>query len=390
MSVTGRKRKLDDVDSDSEEAEDVPQAQVLSHAAKRRLRKKVKVALDVEQPVASETTRPKAENRSAHCVWVGNLSFKTTPASLKEFFTDEKEAIIRIHMPTKALHGTKPGQKTARVDNKGFAYVDFATPGAKDSAIARSEGILDGRRLLIKDGSDFAGRPEKDRVSKASSAPLTGMTKTARKILSQQKNEACPTLFIGNLSFETKEEEIAALFGRVHPKLKKEGESIEDRLLRVRMGTFEDSGKCKGFAFVDFKTIQFATDALVNPHNHSLNGRALVVEYASPDAVRRGKVVHEKSEAGLPKNRAARRPQKSERIAAKQASRVTQTEATQEEQPEENPSSLEIDERSRRKEKRPEKSLKEKGRRPKPGASLANAPRENVAIVQSTGKKIVF
>jgi len=81
---------------------------------------------------------------------------------------------------------------------------------------------------------------------------LTGLTKTAKKILSQQKNPACPTLFIGNLGFETKEEEIAALFGRLHPKLAKRSvnptaeDAEEERLLRVRMGTFEDSGKCKG------------------------------------------------------------------------------------------------------------------------------------------------
>lgn len=34
-----------------------------------------------------------------------------------------------------------------------FAYVDFATAEAKEAAIAKSEGHLDGRRLLIKDGT---------------------------------------------------------------------------------------------------------------------------------------------------------------------------------------------------------------------------------------------
>jgi len=34
-----------------------------------------------------------------------------------------------------------------------FAYVDFGTAEAKDAAIAKSEGHLDGRRLLIKDGT---------------------------------------------------------------------------------------------------------------------------------------------------------------------------------------------------------------------------------------------
>jgi hypothetical protein len=34
-----------------------------------------------------------------------------------------------------------------------FAYVDFGTAEAKEAAIAKSEGHLDGRRLLIKDGT---------------------------------------------------------------------------------------------------------------------------------------------------------------------------------------------------------------------------------------------
>lgn len=100
-------------------------------------------------------------------------------------------------------------------------------------------------------GNDFAGRPEKDGQINGSSNPLTGLTKTAQKILAQQKNPACSTLFVGNLGFETKEEEIAALFGRLHPKLAKLSikdatSQEEERLLGVRMGTFEDSGKCKG------------------------------------------------------------------------------------------------------------------------------------------------
>ena len=42
------------------------------------------------------------------------------------------------------------------------------------------------------------------------------------------------------------------------------------------------------WAFVDFTSTEHATAALTNPRNHQLNGRKLVVEYASPEAVRRG------------------------------------------------------------------------------------------------------
>ena len=42
------------------------------------------------------------------------------------------------------------------------------------------------------------------------------------------------------------------------------------------------------FGFVDFITTEQATAVLINPRNHHLDGREIVVEYASPDAVRRG------------------------------------------------------------------------------------------------------
>lgn len=169
-----------------------------------------------------------------------------------------------------------------------FAYVDFATPDAKTVAITLSENPLDGRRLLIKDGEsiahstiafahadtiplpgdDFNGRPAPaaDADTSASAKPnLSGHTKTAQKILRVQKHPAGPTLFLGNLGFETTEQSIRQLFDshRAKPPAKPQSEADDPDLAaeenadadadakkpwirKVRMGTFEDSGKCKG------------------------------------------------------------------------------------------------------------------------------------------------
>lgn len=40
-----------------------------------------------------------------------------------------------------------------KLSTDSFAYVDFATPEAKNAAILMSESHLEGRRLLIKDGA---------------------------------------------------------------------------------------------------------------------------------------------------------------------------------------------------------------------------------------------
>ena len=75
-------------------------------------------------------------------------------------------------------------------------------------------------------------------------------TKTAQKILRSQKQPAGPTLFLGNLGFETTEEAIRTLFTQ-HRELKVVAEDEEKKpadkwIRKIRMGTFEDSGKCKG------------------------------------------------------------------------------------------------------------------------------------------------
>ena len=92
------------------------------------------------------------------------------------------------------------------------------------------------------------------------------LSKTAQKILRTQKQPPAPTLFLGNLGFETTEESIRELFeahrywghkdeGKGVDKLvsQAEGESqggeakSKDVWIRkIRMGTFEDSGACKG------------------------------------------------------------------------------------------------------------------------------------------------
>jgi RNA recognition motif-containing protein len=116
--------------------------------------------------VGSKVTE-KAKNGFTYSIWVGNLAFKTTPQVLKAFF-GEDSGICRVHMPTKTLHGSHAKSDATRGDNKGcvcysflldpvpqrrrFAYVDFTTLEAKETAIAKSESNLDGRRLLIKDG----------------------------------------------------------------------------------------------------------------------------------------------------------------------------------------------------------------------------------------------
>ena len=99
-------------------------------------------------------------------------------------------------------------------------------------------------------GGDFAGRPApafapgaEDTEGSHPGGKPTGHTKTAQKILGVQKQPPGPTLFLGNLGFETTEDSIRELLESHRPK----DASSDDKWIRkIRLGTFEDSGKCKG------------------------------------------------------------------------------------------------------------------------------------------------
>jgi len=168
----------------------------------------------------------------------------------------------------------------------------------------------------------------------------------------------------------------------------------EDKWIRkIRMGTFEDSGKCKGWAFVDFTSTEHATAALINPRNHTLDGRKLKVEYASPDAVRRGGGPREPDK------------HKADGRSAGPGGKVRKPKSTGyvRKEPRSPGQSSEDGRKPDRKERKPDKLEHKfgvergfgrggpwKGERPKPGAALALAQRGTAAILPSQGQKITF
>lgn len=137
-----------------------------------------------------------------------------------------------------------------------FAYVDFATPEEMETALTLSEQPLDGRSVLIKAASNFetTGKPRgfrgsdrKLRVSVAGEGESRGEGQgqgygqgegqgqgMRRYTYQHQQQPGNAKLFLGNLPFETEREDCVALlapFGAV---------------TELRLGQFEDSGKCKG------------------------------------------------------------------------------------------------------------------------------------------------
>ena len=233
-----RKRKFDAVDKIGDAGELEVDLNAPEPPSKKALRKAKKLSSTKENghekadvnPEGEEGESAASKSRSGHGVWIGNLPFTATKEDVRAFLinktTIEEKQITRLHLPEGRA---KPPLR--KPQNKGFAYVDFSTPEAIFEALQLSEKLLSGRRVLIKDAKSFEGRPEKP--NEASNPQKTPSQK----------------VFVGNLGFDTSAEDLKEHFSRC------------GAVSHVHAATFEDSGKSKGYAWVEFESIEAAKAA---------------------------------------------------------------------------------------------------------------------------------
>jgi RNA recognition motif-containing protein len=234
----GRKRSPDEAELEIDvNAPEPPSKKALRKA------KKQKTAGPGKEP-NEDTDKPKAEDvdlkrlnglegeRSKHGVWIGNLAFTVGKKDVYKFLTENNkfpipgDQITRLHLP--------PG-RDSRAQNKGFAYVDFKEEKWVGIAVQLSETLLTGRPLLIKDSHNFEGRPDSSK------------TKAFQDAQAKPPNRK---LFIGNLPFDMTRENLEKHFSRCGP------------ILKTQVATFEDSGKCKGYAWIEFEELSAAEQAM--------------------------------------------------------------------------------------------------------------------------------
>jgi RNA recognition motif-containing protein len=204
---------------------------------------------DSEDGKAKDDKKKKKE-RSPYGVWIGNLRFTVTKPELRQWLVDNSggtitdDAITRVHMPT-TKPAAGPGPKKAP-ENRGFAYVDFATFEANVAAIALSETEWYRRKLLIKDNKSFEGRPKKEEPAPVK--PDGSSTKAAAADAPAVSGST--KIFVGNLSFNVTEDDLHAHFEKC------------GKIRWVKVATFEDSGKCKGYGWVNFENAEAAAWAV--------------------------------------------------------------------------------------------------------------------------------
>ncbi|KAI5961466.1 NOP13 [Candida theae] len=304
-----KKRKGDSLD----ELEIDLNASVPLSKKQKRLAKKGKLEEEPAPKVSTVQESEQKQEKSKYGVWIGNLSFDTSKEDLVRFLVAKssipEEDLTRVNIP-------KRGNQI-----KGFAYVDVRNEEQVEKLVALSEQNLNGRNLLIKSATSFEGRPEKDNESKLPPSRI---------------------LFVGNLSFDTTED-----------NLKEHFQHCGD-IVRIRMATFQDTGKCKGFAFVDFKNEEGAVTAMKSKLAKTMLNRKLRLEYGE--------------------DRSKRRPKSHVREDVPQARDAT-------------PDTPEIKPQRKQYRERPQDKL---AVREKSSVALASAQRASAAIVPSSGKKIKF
>ncbi|KAH0378136.1 hypothetical protein KCU92_g8880, partial [Aureobasidium melanogenum] len=201
------------------------------------------------------------KKRSDYGIWIGNLAFAVDKDMLRVFLTRQAQIpeaeITRLNMPV-PQGPPQPGR--TKPSNKGFAYVDFATEESLNKAIAMSETLVSGRKVLIKNAKSFEGRPAQATATINALAGNADSSEAAAAAGGAAPNKIGPNgkpilppskrVFVGNLNFDVTREDLETHFSQA-------GE-LED----VFMATFQDSGKCKGYAWIRFAELEAAESAV--------------------------------------------------------------------------------------------------------------------------------
>src|SRR6056300_1750428 len=102
-------------------------------------------------------------------------------------------------------------------------------------------------------------------------AGLPGLTSQPPPTTSTNNNTSGQKhdIFVGNLAFNTTEEQLYQAFSEL------------GRIIKVRMVTDQETGKPRGFAFIEFEDPQAALSAIRNMNEYEINGRKIRVNFSN-------------------------------------------------------------------------------------------------------------
>ncbi|KAF7318074.1 Serine/threonine protein phosphatase 2C [Mycena chlorophos] len=231
----------DDSDEEMADAAPVTNGKRKAPADDAAPAKKVKLANGTAAPVPAD-----AGSDEITSIFVGRLSWNIDDAWLAQEFAECGEVVSA----TVAMD-----RNTGK--SRGFGHVHFSTTAAVTKALELNGKEIDGRQINVD-----RGRP-----------PATGADKAANraKAFNDKVSEPSATLFVGSLSWNADEDMVWQFFSE-------HGGNVKS----VRLPTDRDTGKPKGFGYVEFEDIESAKKAFESASGQELDGRALRLDYSQP------------------------------------------------------------------------------------------------------------
>ncbi|KAJ5519991.1 hypothetical protein N7463_000444 [Penicillium fimorum] len=233
--------------SDSESGSDSDSSDSDSDSEETPVSKKRKADEEPAAAAKKSKTDDLPEGAVAN-LFIGNLSWNVDEEWLQREFAEFGE-----------LNGVRivTDRETGR--SRGFGYVEYTNAADAVKAMDAKKGTdLDGRTINLDYAAPRQANPPADR------------SQDRARSYGDSTSPESDTLFVGNLPFSATEDALHEVFG------------AQGSVLGIRLPTEQETGRPKGFGYVQFSSIEEAKAAHAALNGHELEGRSIRLDFSTP------------------------------------------------------------------------------------------------------------